>query len=367
MKRNRTKRLWYMLAVLGIGIGCAESEAPSETPVRPVHYTTVQSTEGGRIRVFSGVVRSGVQSTLSFRVAGSIEQLAVSVGDRVDAGQLIARVDAVDYELQVREAQAALRQAEAQASNSEANLQRVRGLYEGDNASRADLDAAVASAASASAMVDSLGKRVELAQRRADYARLKAPVDGSIAEVRVEVNENVAAGQDVVLLTSDLEQEVEVAIPESLIGQMEAGKPVAVTFAALPGRTVSGVVTEVGVMATALGTTFPVRVRLSGPTPDVRSGMAADVTFDFADPSAELRFVVAPEAVGEDREGRFVFLAEPTGNDIATVRRRRVTIGEFVADGLEILDGLSEGDLLITAGVSKIEDGMQVRLPIQGS
>ena len=65
----------------------------------------------------------------------------------------------------------------------------------------------------------------------------------------------------------------------------------------------------------------------------------------------------------QDREGRFVFVAEPAQDNLGIARRRTVTVGELVDEGLEVFDGLIEGDLLITAGTSKIRDGQQVRLP----
>jgi len=277
-----------------------------------VRVVEVYATAGGRARSFSGVARAGIESTLSFRVPGTIDELPVRLGDRVRARQLIARLDPVDYELQVKETEAALSQARAEARNADAGLRRVRGLYENDNASRADLDAAVANAASANAQVEWVSKHLELALRQVDYTRLQAPVAGAIAELRVEVNENVGRGQAVAVLSSDGAPEVELAVPEGVITQIAEGDTVSVRFDALAGRTFEGVVTEVGVSATILATTFPVSVRLPDADRDVRPGMAADVTFVFDADDATERFFVPPEAVGEDREGRFVFVAQPT-------------------------------------------------------
>ena len=352
-----------LFAALSACVACGEPPPPPEPVVRPVRVTQVYATGGGRDRSFSGVARAGVESTLSFRVPGAIEELPVRVGNRVRAGQLIARLDAVDYELQVKETEAALSQAQAQARNADADLRRVRGLYENDNASRADLDAAVASAASASAQVESVSKRLELAVRQVDYTRLVAPVAGAIAEVPAEVNEYVTPGDPVAVLTSGaMAPEVEVAVPEGLIRQIQEDAAVTVVFDAIPGQRFHGVVTEVGVTATATGTTFPVTVDLPDGGGEVRPGMAAEVTFELPDDGRGERFIVPPEAVGEDRQGRFVFVAEPSGEGLAVVRRRAVAVGEFVADGLEVFDGLADGDRVITAGVSRIRDGADVRL-----
>ena len=353
-----------VFVLLGVSVAsCGSEEVISEPLVRPVRYKQVSAAGGTRARTFAGVARAGLESSLSFRVAGVVVGVAVQVGDRVRAGQLIAAVDPVDYELQVNEAEAALRQTEAQSRNAAADLVRTRALYENDNASRDDLDAVRALAESAVAQVEAVEKRLELAARQVDYTRLEAPMGGAIAEVWVEVNENVSAGQPVALLTSRLDTEVEVAIPEVLIVQIQEGDSVTVAFDAIPERSFQAMVTEVGISTTAFATTFPVTVRLFGSNAEVRSGMAADVEFEFGTAGDEAeRFLVPSTAVGEDREGRFVYLIESRGDGARVARRRSVTVGSFVSDELEVLDGLADGDIVISAGVSMVEDGREVRL-----
>ena len=365
---GRHRRLPVALAAAALlAHACGEPPPPAEPVVRPVRYVTAQASGGQRTRTFSGVARAGVESALSFRVAGTIARLDVAVGDRVPAGAPIADLDPVDYELQVREAEASLREAEARAGNAEADLRRVRSLYENDNAARTDLDAATAAADSADAQVESVAQRLDLTRRQVDYTRLAAPVAGAIAEVLAEVNENVSPGQPVVVLASGSAPEVGFAVPEALIRQVREGMPVVVGFDAIPGARFEGVVTEVGVTTTATGTTFPVTVRLGSDASDIRSGMAAVVDIVFGDADAPDRFILPAHAVGEDRVGRFVFVAEPAAEGRAVVRRRPVTVGAFAAGGLEVLDGLAEGDRVVVAGVNRLQDGDEVRLDAAGA
>lgn len=363
-------RVPVRLAAVALALtpACAEPPPPPEPVLRPVRYQQVFTAAGPRTRTFSGVARPGLESALSFRVPGTVQSLGVKVGDRVRAGQTLARLDPVDYELQVKEAEAALRQAEAAARNATANLDRVRGLYEKSNASAADLDAARAAADSSAAQLEAMSKRLELAQRQAQYTHLVAPVSGAVAEVGVDVNENVGAGQTVVVVTAGEAPDVEIAVPEGLIARIEEGRPVRVTFDAIPGREVDGLIREVGVTATRTATTFPVTIRLAAPQPLVRPGMTAEVAVGFDVREGAARFVVPPEAVAEDREGRFVFVLDPAGDGTGTVHRRPVTVGELGTGGLEVVDGLADGDLVVTAGVSRLENGQRVRVadPLEG-
>jgi multidrug efflux pump subunit AcrA (membrane-fusion protein) len=90
--------------------------------------------------------------------------------------------------------------------------------------------------------------------------------------------------------------------------------------------------------------------------------MAAEVGFRFEPPSDRDVIVVPPVAVGEDQLGRFVFIVEPADSGYGVARRRDVRVGELTTDGLEVLDGLSDGDRVVTAGVSRIVDGLRVRI-----
>ena len=340
--------------------GCDGEEA--EAPLRPVRYERVYATGGSRVRTFSGTARAGVESRLSFKVPGTIRRLGVQVGDSVRAGELIAELDPEDYRLELQRAQAALAQARAQARNAEVSYERTRLLYENNTAAKGDLDAARAAYESAQATVSAQQQSLELARLQLSYTRLTAPVAGAVATVNVEVNENVSSGQAIVLLTSGSRLEVDVVVPEVLIARVRGGDTVSVTFDALPNRDFAAVITEVGVAATGAGSTFPVVVLLQESDPNIRSGMAAEVGFRFGVEGEREVYLVPSVAVGEDRQGRFVFVVEPSDEGRGIVHRRPVEVGELTPEGFEILSGLNDGDRVVTAGVSKIEDGMTVLL-----
>ena len=151
-----------------------------------------------------------------------------------------------------------------------------------------------------------------------------------------------------------------------MIGQIRHGQDVRVTFDALPGRSFAGTVTEVGVTTSATGTAFPVKARLDEDDPGMRPGMAAELEFRFESPGEGTHFRVPPHAVAEDRAGRFVFVVERSEAGRGVVRRRGVEVGELTGAGLEVLSGLEEGDRLVTAGISQLEDGDTVRLAAEG-
>jgi len=355
-----------LAAFVGGALACSSDGPPPEPDPRPVRFEVVSSVEAGRRRSFSGTCQPAVEPRLSFKVDGTIARRPVNMGDRVKRGSLIAELDPSDFQLQVEEAGAALRRAEAESRNAQASFARIRGLYENGNASRTDFDGARAAAESGRAYVESIRKRLEIARQQLSYTRLVAPVAGAVAEVSAEVNENVRAGQEVVRLAAEEGYEVVVTVPESLIGQIRQGQDARVTFDAIPGSTFGATVTEVGVTTSTTGTAFPVKARLAEDDPGVRPGMAAELEFRFEGPGEGAHFRVPANAVSEDRQGRFVLIVEPSGPERGVVRRRAVEVGALTPAGIEVLDGLRAGDRLVTAGLSQLEDGDTVKLAAEG-
>lgn len=359
-----TSRLKYITWIMmgALLLPACQEEPPAPEVLRPVRYQTIYATGGDRMRTFSGAAQAAIESRLSFKVGGTIESINVKVGDEVSPGQLIALLDDSDFRLQVQQAQASLESARAQARNASASYDRVRQLYENNNASRNDLDAARAAQESAEAQVRALEKQLALATAQLSYTRITAPVKGAIAAVDREVNENVQAGQSIVQLSSDAQMEVEVAIPEILIARLREGQPALVQFDALPGKEFAATITEVGVSATGFATTFPVTVRLDRNDPDIRPGMAAEVGFNFSLSDQQERLLVPLVALGEDRQGRFVYVVEPAeapGEGI--VHRTAVVVGDLENENVEILEGLIDGSRVVTAGVSQLSDSQRVK------
>ncbi|MBW2190332.1 MAG: efflux RND transporter periplasmic adaptor subunit [Deltaproteobacteria bacterium] len=350
-----------MAAVLAM-VGCEDVQEEPEV-IRPVRYEVVEGSDSATRRTFSGVSKSGQESRLSFQVSGQVVSVPINVGDTVKKGDTIARMDPADYALQLQNAQASAAQSRAQERNAKATYERTRALYENQNASRQDLDADRTAYESGRAGLEASHQQVRLRQRQLGYTHLKAPETGTLATVDIEVNEYVQAGELVATLLAGEQIEVSVSVPASVIRSIKKGAEAKARFNSLEGKVFAGTVTEVGVASVGGATTFPVTVRLTEGQDQVRAGMSADVTFVFASEKDGPRYSLPISAVGEDREGRFVFILEKTGDALGTVHRTPVEVGEILSDGIEILDGVKPGDLVVTAGVSRIYDGLQVRVP----
>jgi len=361
------KKIYFPLVLLVASmlvIGCRGQEAPKkkEVVIRPVRYIKVFAEGGDRVRTFSGVSQAALESKLSFKVNGTVEKLYVKVGDRVKAGRKVAKLDDELYRLQVQEAKAGLVQVKATLRNAANNYKRIQQLYVNKSASQNDLDMARAQYESSTASVLSLEKKLEQAELQLTYAELYAPVAGAIADVPVQQNENIQAGQPVALLSTSTELEVNVVIPEALIVDIKEGSQVDVMFDSLSGKSFSGTVTEVGVSSLSSATTFPVTVKIDDESSQLRPGMAAEVAFNIKSRIPRERFIVPTFSIASDGEKSYVYVVNATEGGLGIVTKRFVTAGDLVSGGMEVFDGLKDGDNVLTAGVSKVSDGLTVKM-----
>jgi membrane fusion protein, multidrug efflux system len=354
--RLSMKFLWVCALILLVG--CKKEPLPP--PIRPVRAEIVESPDQARRRTFSGIAKASEETLLSFKVAGEIVLLTVNVGDAVLQEAVLAQLDSLDFELAVDQARAELEAAQARSRNASANYDRVRQLYETRTASRTDLDNARALSEEGIAAVASASKRLALAERQLAYTTLRAPATGSIAQRFVEVNENIQPNQPVLLIVSGTAPEVDVQIPELLIGQIQQGMPIEARFQAVCCQPLLGKVLHIGVATTGTATTYPVTLLIDDPDGKIRSGMTAEITFSL--PNARETLLVPAGAVNLDMEGRYVYLVSDYDGRMGVIERRAVEVGELLNDRIEIVSGLEGGERVVTAGLDLIIPGSQVTI-----
>jgi len=356
---RKGSRLLALAAGLSLGtMGCGEKQEQPPEIVRPVKSLVVAPAAEGVKRSFSGVARPGREATLAFRVGGKIREILVEAGDEVGEGTVLARLDDTDYRLDVRNLEHNLESAGAAARNSENSYRRAMGLYENNNISRDTLDQAEAQRNSDRAQTQALEAQLEQARNQLSYAELRAPFAGSVSGKEVEEYETVTAGQPVLRILDPRSIKIRLGVPESLAARIEPGRRAEVALESFPGKTFRGSVSEVEIALDNMTGTYPVTVVLLDPPAGARPGMAAEVSFFFEFPEGE-GIVVPTSAVFSDLEtgADYVWVVEG-----GKVNKRRVALGTLCTEGVEVTSGLEGGERVVTAGVSRLEEGRRVRL-----
>ncbi len=359
---NRIPTALVAIPVLVLALSCG-GEAPPEKIVRPVRAMEVSYATGDAVRTFSGTAQTDKVINLSFRSSGIITQFNIKLGQRVRRGELLARLDNVQARLAYEQAVSALNSAASQMNTAKLNLDRVRALYEKGSASLSDYENAKNSYRTAQASHESAQRSVDIQQDQISYGFLYAPGTGIIAAVNAEVDENVSAGQAVAVLNAGADMQIALGLPESVINGVRQGMTVTITFPSLQGGRHNGTITEVSPSVDPQTATYPVLVTLTDPSDEIRSGMTANVTFDFGSgDAAENMLVVPAKAVGEDADGRFVFLLEGASGSVVSVRKQHIQVGALTSAGFEVLDGLEAGQVIATAGLQTLLNGQEVRI-----
>lgn len=341
---------------------CSEPQK-EEVTVRTVRTMSVGLGSQSALRTFNGQAQTDRVVNLSFRSSGIITRFDIKLGQQVSKGQLLAELDNVSARLSYEQAVSSLNSAKSELNTLELNLQRVQNLYEKGGSSLSDYENAKNAYRTANASYRSAQRSVEIQQEQIRYGKIFAPESGVIAAVNKEVDESAAVGETVAILNAGADMQIEVGLPESVINLVQQSTEVSISFAAIADQVFSGEVTEISPSIDRQTATYPVRVRLLGDTESIKSGMAATVNFDFTDVNKDVRELVVPAtAVGEDANGRFVFIVEADDDSTMLVRKRKVEIGRLLGDGFEILSGLKVGDTVITAGVHSVLDGQRVKL-----
>ena len=375
IKKMKYQALLYALVIL-LTTGCGGGETTEqEAPVRPVRFGEVQQSGTLENQTFSGTAKASTEANLSFKVNGTINNLNVKIGDKIRRGHTIATLDAIDYSVQYDQAVAQLKSAEtqikiaeSQLSASRSNYERIEKLYENNSVPISDYEQAKSSYETAQSQYDAAvaqvtasQKQVQSSSNQVSYASLAAPFAGVVTQVMAEENEFVPAGNPIALLSSDSDLEVTVGVPEIFISRIRRGQKVQIRFSVLPGKVLDGTVSEVG-FSSANTSTYPITVSIGSSPAEIRPGMAATVSFEFGSSDSEAQFLVAPvKAIGEDPQGNFVFRLQPEGENYKAVKQQ-VEIGKLLANGFEVKSGLSDGDLVATAGLKSLLDGMIVKL-----
>jgi RND family efflux transporter MFP subunit len=215
---------------------------------------------------------------------------------------------------------------------------------------RNELDAAVASLESAEA-------QLRQAVNAVSYTTLKADKAGIVTGVNAEPGQVVNAGQAIVTLAEAGETEIAVAVPEQDAGRLQIGQWAKVTLWAGPRLSVDGRIREIAGQAEPSSRTYPVRISVAAPPQAMRLGMTATVALRIEHEATPM--LVPITALTETASNPAVFVVDQSQK---VVRRTSVALGGATEGGVRIASGLSAGDMVVTAGVQFLRDGMRVRL-----
>ena len=358
MSKLRSSRAAVVILAAALAVaGCARRE-PAPEPIRSVKTLTVRAEgAGGRIE-YAAEVRARVESRLAFRVGGKLVSRTAEVGQRVRAGEPLARIDASDLELAQSAAAAAMRTAQVQLQQADADFRRYQELRAQGFISAFELERRETALKAAQAQLEQARAQAEVQRNQTGYGVLTAPVAGVVTAVEAEVGTVLAAGTPVLRLAHDGPRDVAFAVPEDRVAAMRTllGRAGALEVrpwgasAPLPAS-----VREVAAAADPVTRTFLVKADI-GAAP---LQLGQTVTVLIEQPALAGVTKLPLSAVTRQGGQTAVWLVDPA---TMTVSAQPVVVAGAEGNQVIVASGLRPGQIVVTAGVHVLTPGQKVAL-----
>jgi len=330
----------FLLAQAALWLtGCREQPNSGGHEVLPAVQVRVQTVEAARHVVTEdvvGTVRAKLHAALEAKVSGRVENMLVTPGQTVKAGELLAQLDA-------REIQARLDQALALREQAGRDTERLRGLLTQNAVSRQEFETvesryrvAVASVIEAETMLG--------------YTKIVAPFDGVVTRKFADVGDLATPGRPLLELDNPKALRLEADVPESRINRVQLGATLSV-HSASEASDITGVVSEIAPVADPASRTFNVKLDLPAKA-GLRAGQFARVTI----PVGETKTLRVPtSAVVQRGQMELVFVVVTQKAQL-----RLVKTGKRVGDAIELVSGIGAGEQVVVQGAGRLLDGQPV-------
>ncbi len=415
----KIKSNFLPLFCAGIVILLCSCDGNKDTPVKEVIRSAktmiLKSPETIISRSYPGKVQASRKILLTFKVSGPLIQLPVNEGDKVKKGALLARIDPRDYKTalakiessigtahaklkgmktarpeDIKVLKAQVSAAKAQLKQAEQEYERYVDLYEQNLVSKSDYDRYKSSRDIAKAQLKTArqnlekGKKgarkedieamvseirgLEVGKKQASDALkdtyLKAPFSGIVAKRLVENFQNVRAGEPILSLQDISDLEIVMNVPEQVVAEDPNIECITATavFDSLPGREYELKLKEFAAEADTQTRTYRVALSMKAPESGIiLPGMTATVkTTDKCAKGKDSGFLIPVNATFADEHGKsFIWIVDP---GTMTVNRREVEIGDMTGESIRLRKGVKAGEMIVTAGVNHLRDGMKIRL-----
>ena len=348
--------MFVVIALTGLLAACKEEAEAPPAPPRQVRSVIVEQRQASETVALTGRIEAEDEIPLAFRISGRVLENNGKLGERMQKGDLVARLESQNEENQLRAEAAGLSAAEAQYNQARGNYERQRTLFRQGWATRANFELAEKGMKTAAAGVEAAEARLSAAEDLLGFTELRADQDGVYTAVGPSAGEVVQAGQMIVRVARQDGRDAVFAVPSQIIRSAPADPVITVTLADDPSVSVIGHVREVAPQADPVTGTFEVKVSLDSPPEAMRLGATVNGSMQATDaPVIE----IPAGALTRSNQQPAVWVVDPKA---LTVSLRPIDIERHGESLVAVSSGLAAGDIVVTAGVQALHAGQMVRL-----
>lgn len=343
------------LALLAAALASCGSEPAPPAEGRQVGVVTVEAGQFADDIQLSGEIQAKKDVSLAFRIGGRVLERPVNIGDRVTAGQVVARLEPALEQNALAAAKAALAAARGEVSTARSTFERQERLMGQGFTTRLRFDQALRAQETAQAQLENAEAQLELARDRLGFTELRADVAGVVTARQIEPGEVVQPGQVVVQIARDDSRDAVFNVPASVLDSHLSDARIRVALADAPAVAAYGTVREVAPQADPVTRTFAVRVGLQEPPEAMRLGSTVVGTIELRTAS-----IIAIPASALTQQGRSpaVWVVDPAKS---TVTLRSVDVLRFDPRAVILSQGLEPGETIVSAGIQALHPGQRIR------
>jgi RND family efflux transporter MFP subunit len=347
----------FLAVMLAASLAACRSEPEVAAPdARPVRSTVVEQRSSGAPVTLTGRIEAEDEVSLGFRIAGRVKENTLKLGDRVEPGAVLARLESQNEQNALRAAQAELAAAQAQLTQARNHFDRQDELLRDGWTTRANHDRATQELQSAQSQVDSAQAQLKAAHDLVGFTELTADAPGVVTAVGPGAGEVVRAGQMIVKLARKDGRDAVFDVPAQIIRSAPPNPQIIVSLTDDPTVMANGRVREVAPQADPVTRTFEVKVGLTAPPPTMRLG--ATVTGRMETQTVSVIEVPASSLTRFNRQPA-VWVVDPSNH---TVSIRNIDVLRYDPERVAVAGGLDMGEVVVTAGAQALHPGQKVRL-----
>jgi RND family efflux transporter MFP subunit len=335
---------------------CGQEIESGPPEARPVRTITIEKRQAGVPITLTGRIEAEDEATLAFRISGRVLENDNKLGDRVETGQIVARLESQNERNALRAARASLASAQGQLTQARNHFERQDTLLKQGWTTRANHDQAAQALQTAESQVEAAEAQLKSAYDLVSFTELKADAPGVLTAVGPGAGEVVQAGQMIVRIARMEGRDAVFDVPAQLMRTVPSDPQISVSLADNPEIRARGRVREVAPQADPVTRTFAVKVGLTDPPSAMRLGTT--VIGRMETESTPVIEIPATALTNFNRQPA-VWIVDPSSK---TVSIRNVDVMRFDPATVVISGGVDVGEVVVTAGVQALHPGQKVRL-----
>lgn len=334
---------------------CSEETETAAAP-RPVRTATVEKSIGAKPMVLTGRIEAANEAALGFRISGRMIERSVVIGNRVEAGQVIARLEPQNEMNALRSAQANVSAARAAVTQARNRFERQETLLDQGWTTRAQFDEAEKARTTAEAQLDSAEAQLKLADDQVSFTELVADAPGVVTATGAEPHEVVQAGQMIVRLAREGGRDGVFDVPAQMLRSVPGDAKIEVRLAEDPNVRAVGRVRTVAPQADPATRTFEVKVGLTDTPEAMRLGATVNGQVELETAAG---IEIPASALMKTNRQPAVWIVDPADQSVSL---RNVEVARFDPASVVISEGLDAGDIIVIAGIQALHPGQKVRI-----